>query len=158
MSKFWEWEGWFVNLFQLVYLHSTIKTVTIGQRSKKKVRKTAKLNMTRLLPVAGCEIGQRTKIKSWIPAKTKKEKINKSKLTCQLNFKKVDTFIIKIFVIILVCRNSNHSDCFHALWMKASLNGLNPLFLSESLQWPTRKGKSLVLRTYAKSHQVNQAH
>ena len=30
--------------------------------------------MTKLLAVANCEIGGKTKIKSWIPAKTKKEK------------------------------------------------------------------------------------
>ena len=48
--------------------------------------------MTRLLAVASSEIGGKTKIKSWIPAKTKKKKINKSKLTCWLNFKKIDTF------------------------------------------------------------------
>ena len=30
--------------------------------------------MTKLLAVASCEIGGKTKIKSWIPAKTNKEK------------------------------------------------------------------------------------
>ena len=44
--------------------------------------------MARLLDVASGEIGRKTKFKSWIPAK----KINKSKLTYWLNFKKVDTF------------------------------------------------------------------
>ena len=36
--------------------------------------KTAKLNMTKLLAVANFEIGGKTKIKSCIPANTKKEK------------------------------------------------------------------------------------
>ena len=43
-------------------------------RFQRKVSKTAKLNMTKLLAVASCEIGGKTKIKSWIPAKTNKEK------------------------------------------------------------------------------------
>ena len=48
--------------------------------------------MTRLLAVASCEIGGKTKIKSWIPAKTKMEKNKQVKTNCWLNFKKVDTF------------------------------------------------------------------
>ena len=38
--------------------------------------------MTKLLAVASCEIGGKTKIKTCILAKTKKEKKNKLKLTC----------------------------------------------------------------------------
>ena len=49
--------------------------------------------MTKLLGVPSCEIGAKTKIMSCIPAKIKKEKkIDKPKLTCWLNCKKVDTF------------------------------------------------------------------
>ena len=52
-------------------------------------------------------------------------------------------------LFIFVCKNSlsGHnrstrlSDCFHVLWMKASLNGLNPSFLFESFPWLTRKKK-----------------
>ena len=40
--------------------------------------------------------------------------------------------------------------------MKASLNGLNPSFLSESFPWPTRKGKYPVLRTYARQGKLKQ--
>ena len=35
MSKFWEWEGWLINDFFAASLASTIKAVTICQRSKK---------------------------------------------------------------------------------------------------------------------------
>ena len=67
---------------------------------------------------------------------------------------------------IWLCRNSSSGttystrlfEWFHALWMKASLNSMNPSIPSESLPWPTKKGKYPVLRTYAKSHQFNQEH
>ena len=57
---------------------------------------------------------------------------------------------------ILLCKNSlsgttrsiRLSDYFPILWIKASLNGLNPWFLSESSPWPTGKEKYTVLRRY----------
>ena len=48
--------------------------------------------MAKLLAVASCEIGRKTKIKTCIPANTRKEKNKKVKLACWLNFKKVGTF------------------------------------------------------------------
>ena len=39
--------------------------------------------MTKLLAVASCEIGGKTKIKSWIPANTKKEKNKRVKTNLQ---------------------------------------------------------------------------
>ena len=57
---------------------------------------------------------------------------------------------------ILLCKNSlsgttrsiRLSDYFPVLWIKASLNCLNPWFLSESSPWPTGKEKYTVLRRY----------